>query len=61
MDEARPPRLLPRLLIWGVVGLAVLIVLNWILSAVFAVVRLALLVGFVLAVGWIAIRVFGRD
>lgn len=61
LDDDRPPRLLPRVLVWAVVGLAVLIVLNWVLSAVFALVRVLFLVGLVVGVGWLATRGFDRD
>ncbi|MDE0803374.1 MAG: hypothetical protein OSA99_08625 [Acidimicrobiales bacterium] len=52
MDVERPPRLLPSLVLTVVGIIAALVVLSWIVGAVFSILKFVLLVGGAIAVIW---------
>lgn len=52
MDVERPPRLLPSLVLAVVGVIAALVVLSWIVGAIFSILKFVVLVGGAIAVIW---------
>lgn len=52
MDDDRPPRLLPSLVLFVVGAIVVLMLVSWVIGTVFAILRLVFVVGVAVAVIW---------
>lgn len=59
MREERPPRLLPTLVVGGIVCFAALTVLGWVIGAVMAALRAIALLVVVVAAVWALLRFAG--
>ena len=59
MREERPPRLLPTLVVGGIVCIVALTVIGWVVGAVIAAVRAIVLLVVVVAAVWALLRFAG--